>query len=520
MKAKSEETRQIILSALMSAIEARLSQESELKLQWKDTHLSNMPDRTKPDGILLLNGSDMGKEWRWTVAAFEIRNDSIGAMQTSLKGQLLSRMVNMSQHQPRHYSLGFTGSKDGDLYIYLVMPTKVFYSKIGQLPLGESGNADEMAVVRLLLLMYQMLPKYPGFLAEPYRGIFSLLSADKFIGIVGSDAERLSGKTITVLGDKTIGGRNRQLVGSRSWIYRARVAAGRNTKADYHILKFHWYSAEYSEASIHNKVLQMDIPYVPKLFWSATLESQCDPELTGELLLLEDAGKDIKSFFMDTKADSWQMIDIFAGYFHALLVAATGNEQGEFILHRDISAMNLLVKDSQPFVIDWGNGIHAFSADRIASKSVRVGTAPFMGIRVLNRSSRRSLVDDVESLFLVFSYCLWSVYGKNSDDMRNMWQGKMDVEKSISTRRIWLASQDTYTDDMGINKCPDELRTLGCKFYNLLFAGPGVTIHNIGGSASDPRVAAFDTLHWAEEFKAAAALTNKPLSAFTYLNKL
>ncbi|KAJ2124473.1 hypothetical protein IW147_001642, partial [Coemansia sp. RSA 720] len=334
MEAKSEETRQIILSALMSAIEARLSQESELKLQWKDTHLSNMPDRTKPDGILLLNGSDMGKEWRWTVAAFEIRNGSIGAMQASLKGQLLSRMVNMSQHQPRHYSLGFTGSKDGDLYIYLVMPTKVFYSKIGQLPLGERGNADEVAVVRLLLLMYQMLPKYPGFLAEPYRGIFSPLSADKFIGIVGSDAERLSGKTITVLGDKTI-------------------------------------------------------------------ESQCDPELTGELLLLEDAGKDIKSFFMDTKPDSWQMIDIFAGYFHALLVAATGNEQGEFILHRDISAMNLLVKDSQPFVIDWGNGIHAFSADRIASKSVRVGTAPFMGIRVLNRSSRRSLIDDVESLFLL-----------------------------------------------------------------------------------------------------------------------
>ncbi|KAJ2502690.1 hypothetical protein GGH96_000852 [Coemansia sp. RSA 1972] len=204
LKPKSEDARQGILNALMFAIEARLSQESELKLQWKDTHLSNMPDRGKPDGILLLKGPDMGKEWRWAVAVFEIRNDNIGAKQASLKGQLLSRIVNMSQYQPRHYSLGFTMSKDGDLYIYLVMPTKVFYSKIGRLPLGESGDTDEVAVVRLLLLMYQMLPKYPGFLVTPYRGIFSPLSADNFIGIVGSDAERLFGKTITVLDDKTI----------------------------------------------------------------------------------------------------------------------------------------------------------------------------------------------------------------------------------------------------------------------------------------------------------------------------
>ncbi|KAJ2137776.1 hypothetical protein IW136_003379 [Coemansia sp. RSA 678] len=419
MKPKSEEVRQVILNALMLAIEARLSQESELELKWKDTHLSNMLDRTKPDGILSLNVPDMGKEWRWTVAVFEIRNDYIGAMQASLRGQLLLCMVSMSQHQPRLYSLGFTGSKDGDLYIYLVMPAKVFYSKIGRLPLGESGDPGEVAVVRLLLLMYQMLPKYPGFLATPDRGIFSPLTADKFIGIVGSDAVRLSGKTITVLGDKTIGGRNRQPVGSRSWIYRVHVAAGRDTKTLERILKFHWYSAEYSE-------------------------SQFDQQLTGELLLLEDAGKDIRLFFKDAKADSWQMIDVFAGYFHALLVAATGNEQGEFIIHRDISAMNLLIKDSQPFVIDWGNGVHAFSADRITSKSVRVGTAPFMGIRALNSSSRRSLVDDVESLFLVFSYCLWSVYGKDSDFMRNMWQGKMDVKKSIITRRNWLTSKDTY----------------------------------------------------------------------------
>ncbi|KAJ2359480.1 hypothetical protein GGF43_000099 [Coemansia sp. RSA 2618] len=404
MKARSEDVHQAVLGALMSIIEARLKQEhdGDLGVEWVDTHLHPMPDGVKPDGILKLTGPHTAKDWRWVVAVFELRSDRISANQPSLVGQLVSRMVNMSKDQPRHFSMGFTGSKDGDMVFYLGLPTMVDYTKIGRLPLYRVGGNSEISAVRFLMLIYWMLPQFNGFVTSSNQGLYGELSAMLFTGIDQADASHLAGKTITVQGGKAIGGRRGQLVGPKSWIFKANLRPRDIFGPVEHILKFHWFASGYREGPIHAVVQKLGVPHVPRLVWSGIIPCQSDYKLTGEIMLVEFSGEDIKSFFesIAQTRNNWQMIDMFAGYFHALLVAATGSSTDGFILHRDISCMNLLVRDSQPFVIDWGNGIHAKDVDRVASKNNRVGTAPFMGLRAIVSASTRSLVDDIESLTL------------------------------------------------------------------------------------------------------------------------
>ncbi|KAJ2828538.1 hypothetical protein IWW50_001334 [Coemansia erecta] len=509
MKARSEDVHQAVLGALMSIIEARLKQEhdGDLGVEWVDTHLHPMPDGVKPDGILKLTGPHTAKDWRWVVAVFELRSDRISANQPSLVGQLVSRMVNMSKDQPRHFSMGFTGSKDGDMVFYLGLPTMVDYTKIGRLPLYRVGGNSEISAVRFLMLIYWMLPQFNGFVTSSNQGLYGELSAMLFTGIDQADASHLAGKTITVQGGKAIGGRRGQLVGPKSWIFKANLRPRDIFGPVEHILKFHWFASGYREGPIHAVVQKLGVPHVPRLVWSGIIPCQSDYKLTGEIMLVEFSGEDIKSFFegIAQTRNNWQMIDMFAGYFHALLVAATGSSTDGFILHRDISCMNLLVRDSQPFVIDWGNGIHAKDVDRVASKNNRVGTAPFMGLRAIVSASTRSLVDDIESLFLVYSFCMWSEYGEGTDDYYKMWSGASTMNDIRGARQRWLTTEESYLAGMGLTDCPGELVALGCSLYKLLFLGTDISVYSLVKVEGDPRVTRFSTLKWVAAFKAAAA---------------
>ncbi|KAJ1892417.1 hypothetical protein LPJ81_005563, partial [Coemansia sp. IMI 209127] len=117
------------------------------------------------------------------------------------------------------------------------------------------------------------------------------------------------------------------------------------------------------------------------------------------MLLIENGGTEVNAYYKHTGRHNTQLIvDVFAGYFHTLLVAAAGKDD-LFILHRDISAGNLLVKDNKPYVIDWGCGLVAKrDENRSIPEGSLVGTTPYMSIRVLSQARYRSLLDDLESL--------------------------------------------------------------------------------------------------------------------------
>ncbi|KAJ2402860.1 hypothetical protein GGI23_000399 [Coemansia sp. RSA 2559] len=167
---------------------------------------------------------------------------------------------------------------------------------------------------------------------------------------------------------------------------------------DVKIVKCHWCLPESSEIAIHRRVLEMGIPYVPKLLNSVAAKHPFDA-MQGELLQVDNAGTSIADAIMNRGIASHVVIDLFAGYSHTILAASSGRGD-KIVLHRDISTGNLLVRESKPFVIDWGLRLCAHDANRIASTTPRVGTAPFMGVRVLNSQPKRSCIDDLESLFL------------------------------------------------------------------------------------------------------------------------
>ncbi|KAJ1807489.1 hypothetical protein LPJ75_004790, partial [Coemansia sp. RSA 2598] len=132
----------------------------------------------------------------------------------------------------------------------------------------------------------------------------------------------------------------------------------------------------------------------------------------GEAIVMEDVGVSIQSAFDKDglNLSDAQILDVFAGYVHALLAAADISED-RFVLHRDVSMGNLMVGDNgAPYVIDWGCG-RVCSVDetvRSCGKEM-IGTAIYMGIRVLGNCKTRSVIDDLESLFLVLCHSLTSL---------------------------------------------------------------------------------------------------------------
>ncbi|KAJ2824345.1 hypothetical protein IWW50_003373, partial [Coemansia erecta] len=430
-KPGSEHNYQVTLDILMRRIESALGR-SNLGIHWVDTHKSQMPNRRMPDGVLLIADGDIEQNWRWTVATFELKGDKNGPQNDVLRGQLLSCMTDMSKEQPRRHLIGLTVSKNGEMYVYVCLPSAVYYKKVGALFGGKASEVEVISAVRFLIVLYQELPKDFGFITGKPRGVFSSFTKEDLVGVI-PDSDGGTHTEVVVYVNKPVGGRHGHLVGTRSWLY---------TGEDGTIVKFHWCRPENSEIAIHQKVLDMGIPYVPNLSSTATMKHPTD-ELQGELLVMQFAGNSISSAIGEGNLSSHVIIDAFAAYSHAILAATSGRD-GEMVLHRDISTGNLLIHGAEPFIIDWGLGLCDRDENRVVSTFHCIGTAPFMGIRVLKRKEKRSCVDDLESLFLVLSKCVWSKYGVKGNSYKSLWHQDTSVDSLFDSRSGWLASEESY----------------------------------------------------------------------------
>ncbi|KAJ1766748.1 hypothetical protein LPJ74_005720, partial [Coemansia sp. RSA 1843] len=294
-----EEIYQAKLAVLMEIIDEHVRRKSNGKvgLQWKDTHSEVMSNKRNPNGILHVCETGFTKEWADVAALFEAKSDSFNSSSKELRGQILANFRDMAHDQPRRYSISFGVSKGGELCVYLCKVSEVYYARLGRIPcLGASENEVNSAII----------------------------------------------------------GRRYKAAGSRSWLYSTITGAETEANRERCILKLHWCLRDLSEARIHKRVMEMNVPHTPQLIDSATIKTDATNDYIGEILLIEDSGIEIKQFLINLDSSSvHRVVDIFAGYLHTLLVAATG-DKCEYILHRDISAGNLLVKDSKPYVIDWG----------------------------------------------------------------------------------------------------------------------------------------------------------------------
>ncbi|KAJ2447504.1 hypothetical protein IWW46_000267 [Coemansia sp. RSA 2440] len=476
-----------------------------LKSRWSHSRKTSATNKHMPDGFLHVCGPGINTDWRSVVVAFEVMSDTCEQDETNILGRLLWSFIAMAKNQPRRFTLGFSVSQNGELYVYLCTTEKVRYANIGVLPYCTEDRAQVTTTVRFLLLVYMQLPKDTGILMHKAGNIpETFRTQDILHGRSIDSVSDLSDMEITILNGKARSGRHRALFGPRSWIFDASVKSATGTAN--HILKFHWHNDNSSEVFVHAKAVEFGVPHTPQLVGAIAIPARDEESMAGEMILLDDAGKDIYTFFSKLQPEnSYQMTDMFAGYFHALLAAATGDVR-KFILHRDVSVKNLLVKNMQPFLIDWGCGIVAdIDIPRYAPKYAMVGTMPFMGLRVLSKRSNRSLIDDLESLFIVFAHCLWLKYGTIPAEDKKYWDGTAPTNELINFRIRWLLCESSFIKNMKLENCPEELRNLAKVMYGLVYPLSKVELYNIYDDATDPRLATFNVHKWIAAFDTAAA---------------
>ncbi|KAJ2862238.1 hypothetical protein GGI22_002244, partial [Coemansia erecta] len=516
-----EDVYQDKLNLLMSIIDEhmRIKLNGKSRLQWKDTHANTMSNGRKPDGVLAIRNSGAACEWTDVAVSFEVKSDRYGPNALDLRGQVLTNFLDMAYDQPRRYSIAFGISQGGGVNVYLCTLRKVYYNYIGSIPCDGSADDDIDNFIRFLLVLYVELPKdHFGFLMKDDQGIYKPFCFGDISGFDQPNQESsqegiLRTAKVSVIGDKAFSGRRHIYIGSRSWLYDAQVHPNDMSKVKECILKLNWCTSDMAEASVHKRAMDMRVPYTPCLIDSATIPIDACNEYVGEVLLIERCGQRVSAFLTSShKNRVHRIVDIFAGYLHTLLVAADGDEDG-YILHRDISAGNLLVKDDKhPYIIDWGCGLVAKkNQSRTPSTNAIIGTAPFMGIRVLYRTSYRSLLEDLESLFLVLSLCLWNKFGdgqskSRDDNFEKMWRGTLTTEDIIESRAQWLHSHDSYWSTMKIKDCPDCLTELATGMYDLLFPEGGTFIRKHACKDIDPRITQFKAKNWTKIFRTAADL--------------
>ncbi|KAJ2555625.1 hypothetical protein EV175_002221 [Coemansia sp. RSA 1933] len=182
----------------------------------------------------------------------------------------------------------------------------------------------------------------------------------------------------------------------------------------------------------------------------------------------------------------------------------------------------MVKRSGHPYVIDWGYGriCDSDASRRPASGKVIIGTTIYMGIRILYKCRTRSVVDDLESLFLVFCHCIWRTYGNIKNTYyKNLWAGG-DMDIVTLTRRDWLESKTTLFKRMETisGTLPESYRTLINGMFDLLFPSSS-QIRSFEDRDDDPRVKAFKSSEWLRVFETAADVA-EPSLATPYIDAL
>ncbi|KAJ2559738.1 hypothetical protein EV175_000204 [Coemansia sp. RSA 1933] len=538
----SEKTYQTAFENLARAVDEHAPRNGhrDTNLYWKDTHKSRIGGSSKqgryPDGIFSIKPTT-NVMWSDVFTVVEIKGSKEPSLSHLLRGQILQNFIDMAESRPRRFAFGISLGCEGEMHLFVCLPDSIHIAWIGILPLLDSTTnkalANERLVVAFFLFMYKQIAKDCGFLTRKSVGLHSEFTLGEIVGISPDEKSgRLTAATKIRLstGDENkVLGRHKGLQRSRTWIYPKCTFGDGKEQA---VFKFQWVpDGSDLESTIHRTVWSRGVPHVPKLIYAAkVVKDQKEKSEAGELppigevLIVEDVGSSVETAFGGSEA---KVIDIFAAYAHTLIAAAK-IEGGQFILHRDISMGNLMVTpEDQPYVIDWGCGCVCSVKDgnRTPSGKVIVGTAIYMGIRILCECKSRSVVDDLESLFLVFCHCIWKKYGDTGCESYTALWNTNTLYTVRSARSDWLGSRKTLFDCMGIkdsnlNKLPKPYRRLAEGMYDILFPSWSSISSIKESDSNDPRFDAYKPSEWLKAFDKAVGDIKGPVSALPNVAEL
>ncbi|KAJ2290365.1 hypothetical protein IW141_003320 [Coemansia sp. RSA 355] len=535
----SEPTYQAAFGALAMAVQNYVAAKPGVQqgLYWYDTHKTQIKrgdDRYRmPDGSFSTTNLP-ALEWSDIAVVVEIKNDDMTSTAHHVRGQILQDFIDMTETLPRRFMIGLTLAQHGDICVYVCVPGGVYSAQLGSLHLAgktkpSTDNAnptvDDQRVVAFLLLLQERLCKDSGHLTGKNMRLPVKFSFGDIPDTLtdGKSSDMLQSTTVCPeLSEKDVAkggiyGRHWHLRGQRTWVYPAqlkRKIADQPDEIDDVFFKFQWSFDGDGEIDVHRFVLERGVPHVPKLLHTAIIEGKAygthSPKFKGEAMVMEYVGKSVKSLFgNDTLCTPSKIIDIFAGYVHTL-VAAAGIDNGQYALHRDISIGNLMVtEDGSPYIIDWGCGRVCAEDDgpRSSAKEI-IGTAVYMGIRILAGCNARSVIDDLESMFLVLVHYVWLTYGKMDPIYKHLWITP-DLGMVKAMRVSWLNAKDTFFFNMGGSEIlPKALHALVESLYELLFPST-FSIGTLNSKSTDPRRKDFKVSAWLGAFDNAANIARK-----------
>ncbi|KAJ2084260.1 hypothetical protein H4R24_000202 [Coemansia sp. RSA 988] len=257
------------------------------------------------------------------------------------------------------------------------------------------------------------------------------------------------------------------------------------------VLKFSWTPADrLPEGAIYEVLSLGKVEGIPQIYSSGVLIT----DFLGyrlEYLMMEDCGESIGEYFRRHGKDPSNAENLrnCASVAIRQATASLIFAQKAGVLHRDISAGNIALRDGTVTVIDWGyakvlpTGCVQF--EDIASRwgfnpstvqSVEkmhdsiTGTPLFMGIRVLRGLLTRSLIDDMESLFYAILFSL-SYLTKGPDECPGF---ELRDNSTAAFAKIGLVSNhQLYLGFFGVKHYPDGTATQLDALYRLLFCHGG-----------------------------------------------
>ncbi|KAJ2524709.1 hypothetical protein GGI11_000613 [Coemansia sp. RSA 2049] len=296
---------------------------------------------------------------------------------------------------------------------------------------------------------------------------------------------------------ETLDSRCPYAVGSMSWIYSVRYVCKRephdNRKG---VMKIHSFvKSRLSEAKIYEVLHEQGVPNIPLIYFSGSLGEHDGYE--SEVILMEymdmSLRNHIQGMFSEGSGSHSKLIDVVAGYSATLLAAASADSP---VLHRDISSGNLMVRRGNPVIIDWGFGLVLSFNERVEEvhHPPKTGTLIYMGLRVLQNASRRSVIDDFESLLFTIFHLVCLVCDPKQAKVDAIWDDQLEMSQFLEVRKNWLKDEISFIRKLPSN-CPKAWEELLVMLYDLLFDRHGIQM-GLEHDETDPRLLTIDFDSW------------------------
>ncbi|ORX68607.1 hypothetical protein DL89DRAFT_268403, partial [Linderina pennispora] len=459
----------------------------------------------KPDISIVPTGWCENEHVRWhDMASFvELKGARIPATDTKSHGQLSTYLLRMWESYWRIHCVGMMVI-EGKLWAFSNTRGGICKAEVGKLPfikysddtakrskgighcvlsmdqageISRPSNVDACKdTVRFLFTIFTLPISHFGWLFPCERSCVSpftfvkpivvapveplwMIQPSAISDLFGAAATSSSLESITItplIGRSELLGCCQRPVGTISWGCKAiSNATGSETPC---FLKVLWGKSRLlRESYIYEQLALAGVPHMPKVHWhgqfahiggvNANIGSMC-----GEAYLMEDCGDTIDEFVANIKAhsaDEWRLVNVATGYLHTLFAASAGEPS---TIHRDISSGNFLVcnrkqcADDEPFVIDWEFALLLCDGRRVNDVGVVAitGTRVYMGWCILSGTEWRSLVDDIESMFLTLFHVIYKVFpntSRSKSEMDAIWGNSVDDKELLHKREDWFQTE-------------------------------------------------------------------------------